>query len=443
MVGQPRSGSATAGPRGEQAAVVVGVIVAARGEAAVQGTNDAPVGVPDGAAGGAPLGGAKVPVEHLEVGGGIAARRGFVIADGERIVLEADALLVACRVMDGDRRCRCDVAAVPARPVGIGSRRRRLRQPQQGHVRRRIGGQQRGSALGRGGGRQRHRRTVDAAVDGATGWTLVFPVDHHRRGLARRRQAMVGGQEQRIAIAAAAVDQLPGAQEAAAVAAEGVAPDRANLLAPEVALRADGVDVAGPGLQRLGAVDAAIAVTDVRQFEIHPVALAGRNHQLEDRLAARYHRQRQPPLARIVGVGERPMHDAALGVAEPEFGALRQAPTREADVDAGRRVGADRQSPDQPSVSKRGPVATAGRHRRHRDRLDGVGDRVAERSWHACVALILRRQLVAIQSVEVQGRRGRRGFQPERRRLRCVRTAGHEDQCRKEKSHGLLRYPNR
>ena len=250
---------------------------------------------------------------------------------------------MALRVMDRHRRGRGEIAPVPAGPEGIGGCRRRLVEPQQGHVGGRVGGHQAGAALRRGGLRDRQRAAVGAGVHCAAGGALVFPVDHQGGRFRRRFQAVVGGQEQGIAVAAAAVDQLPGAQEAAAAAAEGIAPDRADLFAPGIALGADGVDVATAGFQRVGG--AAVAVTDVAEFERQQRAFVGRQHQLDQCLGTRHHRQRQAALARVVRIGVGAVDHAALGVAEPQLGALRQAPALEVKIDADRVVGADRQAP--------------------------------------------------------------------------------------------------
>ena len=249
---------------------------------------------------------------------------------------------------------------------------------------------------------------------------------------------MIGGQEQWLAIAIGAIDQLAAAVLAAAAIGERIASDRTNLLTPGVALWADGIDIAGAGLDSIGALDAAIALADTIEFEVDECALRRRHDQFDDGFGPWDQRQRESANARIIGVGVRAADHTAPGIAEPQLRALRQMPLRKTDIEADRAFRLYRHAPQQTAIAERSPFTAAV----YRNRLDGMRDRITERQFGASGTGIFAREFVQVESVEMQRGRHRRGIQRQQLcwRLRGSRAAGDQGQSQKVmgKSHGIL-----
>ena len=372
-VRQPAGTAAAAGPAHGKAAVVVLEVVAAQRGAARKETHHAFLRVVQAAAGGPALGGAEIPVQHAQAVAGrqdaSTPEQHVLGGDAQWIVLEADALLVARGMVQGESRGWGRAAAIPTRPVGLDAGGERGAQLQQGEVTGLVGGEQRGATgLRDRVAAARDRRAIGCRTDGAAGRAFVLPVQHRAVGFGGGADAVVGGREQPAPVLRRVVEQLAGAGEGARIGVieKGIAGDRLDLLAVRVSFRAAGVDVAaaGLGLVRAGAAHHVAEGPAHRPVaQAHLRALRRRHHQLEQRAVAPHQGRMETAIGGIVGIGPGAAHGAAIGAGEPQLGALREEEAVEGQLQR-HRAGRSQFHPPQPAPVGQGlpaaGVAAAG-----------------------------------------------------------------------------------
>ena len=222
------------------------------------------------------------------------------------IVFNGDALFMAGRMVDTDRRARCGAAGIPARPVRIGAGRYRLTELDQGEVAGRVGGTQGGARLRMGGDRSRQRRAAGRGARRAAGRTLIVPVHHD--GIHHRLTAhtVIGGQEIRRGGTAGVADQGAGTDIGTAALAKGVVADGVDLVAPGIASRAGGVDIARARLlQTVAAFEqAAIAVGYRANLKLQLGFLTRIHGDFQPRAFTRYVGRPELGAAQLTGIDQ-------------------------------------------------------------------------------------------------------------------------------------------
>ena len=173
---------------------------------------------------------------------------------------------------------------------------------------------------------------------------------------------MLGGQEQGAAVPGRVVDQRPGAGEVEVVVPEGVAADRADLIAPRVGLAAGDVHVARAGLLSGTAPrpERSVAVHDGADLQVDRAATPLGHGQLQDQPLRADERGPECPPGGVVG-GVRAADEVPIRSVEKKLGPRWKLEGGQADAQGHGVPGADAEAPHPVAGGKLLPDAVLGR----------------------------------------------------------------------------------